>query len=204
MEKNQFDTIYHEHFSYISLFVAERILGQHGLLVFDVEELLTHGGSLRLFVRHAEDAAKAEAPAVERLREAERAAGLDGSDAYRRFAAGTVATKHALLEFLIAAHRAGKKVAGYGAPAKGNTLLNYCGIGTDLLAFTVDRNTHKQGLLLPGTRIPIRAPDAILAEKPDYLLILPWNLRDEIAAQMACIRSWGGQFVVPIPTVEVF
>jgi 2-polyprenyl-3-methyl-5-hydroxy-6-metoxy-1,4-benzoquinol methylase len=204
MEKNQFDTIYHEHFSYISLFVAERILGQHGLLVFDVEELPTHGGSLRIFVRHAEDSTKAETPAVERVREAERAAGLDGSDAYRRFAAGTVETKHALLDFLIGAHRAGKKVAGYGAPAKGNTLLNYCGVNKDLLPFTVDRNTHKQGLLLPGTRIPIRPPEAILEEKPDYVLILPWNLRDEIAAQMSCIRAWGGRFVVPIPTVQVF
>ena len=204
MEKNQFDTIYHEHFSYISLFLAERVLGQHGLLVYDVEELPTHGGSLRIFVRHAEDAAKGEAPAVERLREAERAAGLDGSGAYRRFAACAVETKHALLDFLIGAHRAGQKVVGYGAPAKGNTLLNYCGIGKDLLPFTVDRNTHKQGLLLPGTRIPIRGPEAILEEKPDFVLILPWNLRDEIAAQMACIREWGGRFVVPIPTVQVF
>ena len=204
MEHNQFDTIYHEHFSYISLFLAERILGLHGLLVYDVEELPTHGGSLRVFVRHAEDAAKAETPAVERVRAAERAAGLDGLGAYRRYAARPLATKLALLDFLIGAQRAGKKVAGYGAPAKGNTLLNYCGVGKELLPFTVDRNTHKQGLLLPGTRIPIRAPEAILEEKPDYLLILPWNLRDEVAAQMSCIRGWGGRFVVPIPTVQVF
>ena len=204
MEQNQFDTIYHEHFSYLSLFVVERIFGQHGLLVFDVEELPTHGGSLRVFVRHAEDAAKAEAPAVERLRAAERDAGLDGIDAYRRFAARPVETKNALLEFLIGARRAGRKVVGYGAPAKGNTLLNYCGVGKELLPFTVDRNTHKQGLLLPGTRIPIRAPEAILEEKPDYVLILPWNFRDEVASQMSCIREWGGRFVVPIPTVEVF
>ena len=204
MEKNEFDTIYHEHFSYISLFVAERILGEHSLRVFDVEELPTHGGSLRLFVRHADDTSKTETPAVERVRADERAAGLEASDAYRRFAARPVETKRALLEFLIDAQRTGKKVVGYGAPAKGNTLLNYCGIGKELLPFTVDRSTHKQGLLLPGTRIPIRAPDAILEEKPDFVLILPWNLSDEIAAQMACIRGWGGRFVVPIPTVEVF
>lgn len=204
MEKNQFDTIYHEHFSYISLFVAERILGQHGLLVFDVEELPTHGGSLRLFVRHAEDAAKAETAAVQQVREAEREAGLEGLEAYRRFADRAVETKRALLEFLISTQQGGQKVAGYGAPAKGNTLLNYCGIGKELLPFTVDRNTHKQGLLLPGTRIPIRPPEAILEEKPDFVVILPWNLKDEVASQMACIREWGGRFVVPIPTVQVF
>ena len=131
-------------------------------------------------------------------------AGLDGIDAYRRFAARPVETKNSLLEFLIGARRAGQKVVGYGAPAKGNTLLNYCGVGKELLPFTVDRNTHKQGLLLPGTRIPIRGPEAILEEKPDYVLILPWNLRDEVASQMSCIRAWGGRFVVPIPTVQVF
>jgi SAM-dependent methyltransferase len=204
MEKNEFDTIYHEHFSYISLLVAERLMGEHGLAVFDVEELPTHGGSLRLHVRHAGDASKPVTLAVGRVRAAERAAGLEGMEAYRRFAGRAVETKRALLDFLIGAHRAGKKVVGYGAPAKGNTLLNYCGIGRELLPFTVDRSTHKQGLLLPGTRIPIRPPEAIREERPDFVLILPWNLRDEIAAQMAFIRDWGGRFVVPIPGVEVF
>jgi SAM-dependent methyltransferase len=204
MEKNEFDTIYHEHFSYISLLVAERLMGEHGLAVFDVEELPTHGGSLRLHVRHAGDASKPVTLAVGRVRAAERAAGLDGLEAYRRFAGRAVEIKRALLDFLIGAHRAGKKVVGYGAPAKGNTLLNYCGVGKELLPFTVDRSTHKQGLLLPGSRIPIRAPEAIAEEKPDFVLILPWNLRDEIAAQMAFIRDWGGRFVVPIPGVEVF
>ena len=141
---------------------------------------------------------------VGRVRAAERAAGLEGMEAYRRFAGRAVEIKRALLDFLIGAHRAGKKVVGYGAPAKGNTLLNYCGVGKELLPFTVDRSTHKQGLLLPGSRIPIRAPEAIAEEKPDFVLILPWNLRDEIAAQMAFIRDWGGRFVVPIPGVEVF
>jgi SAM-dependent methyltransferase len=204
MEKNEFDTIYHEHFSYISLLVAERLMGEHGLAVFDVEELPTHGGSLRLHVRHAGDASKPVTLAVGRVRAAERAVGLEGMEAYRRFAGRAVETKRALLDFLIGAHRAGKKVVGYGAPAKGNTLLNYCGVGKELLPFTVDRSTHKQGLLLPGSRIPVRAPEAIAEEKPDFVLILPWNLRDEIAAQMASIRDWGGRFVVPIPGVEVF
>jgi hypothetical protein len=203
MEHVEFDTIYHEHFSYLSLLVAERIFGRHGLVIFDVEELPTHGGSLRLFVRHVEDTPKRVAPAVERVRAAERAAGLDGPEPYRRFAEGVVEAKCALLEFLIGAKREGRRVVGYGAPAKGNTLLNYCGIGPELLPFTVDRSPHKQGLLLPGTRIPVRAPEAILEEKPDYVLVLPWNLKDEVAAQMAVIRGWGGRFVLPIPRVQV-
>ncbi len=204
MQHGEFDTIYHEHFSYISLLVAERIFAQHGLTVFDLEELPTHGGSLRLFVRHAADAAKAVTPAVEAMRALEREAGLDGPEAYRGFADQVVETKAALLEFLLRARREGKTVVGYGAPAKGNTLLNYCGVGPELLPFTVDRSPHKQGLLLPGTRIPIRAPEAILEARPDYVLILPWNLREEIAAQMSAIREWGGRFVVPIPQVEIF
>ena len=204
VEHVEFDTIYHEHFSYLSLLVAELIFGRHGLVVFDVEELPTHGGSLRLFVRHAEDTPKPVTPAVERVRAAERTAGLDGPEAYRRFAEGVVEAKCALLEFLVGAKREGRRVVGYGAPAKGNTLLNYCGVGPELLPFTVDRNTHKQGLLLPGTRIPVRAPEAILEEKPDYVLVLPWNLKDEVAAQMAAIRGWGGRFVLPIPRVQVF
>ena len=203
MEHTQFDTIYHEHFSYLSLQAAELIFGRHGLAVFDVEELPTHGGSLRLFVRHVEDTPKPVTPAVERVRAAERAAGLDGPAAYRRFAEAVVGAKCALLEFLVGAKREGRRVVGYGAPAKGNTLLNYCGIGPELLPFTVDRSTHKQGLLLPGTRIPVRAPEVILEEKPDYVLVLPWNLKDEVVAQMAAIRGWGGRFVLPIPRVQV-
>jgi SAM-dependent methyltransferase len=204
MRHNQFDTIYHEHFSYISLHLAERIFGQHGLVVFDVEELPTHGGSLRIFVRHAANTAQAETPAVGALRQVEVEAGLLDIATYRRFAEGVVETKCALLEFLVEARRNHKRVVAYGAPAKGNTLLNYCGVGPELIDFTVDRSPHKQGLLLPGTRIPIRAPESIAAAKPDYLLILPWNLREEIASEMAGVREWGGKFVVPIPTVEVF
>jgi len=202
--EHQFDTIYHEHFSYLSLLVAERVFSSHGLVVFDVEELPTHGGSLRLFVRHAEDASRPVSAAVDRLRAAERAAGLEGPEVYQRFAESVIETKCTLLEFLVGARRAGKRVAGYGAPAKGNTLLNYCGVGPDLLPFTVDRSPHKQGLLLPGTRIPIRAPEAILEERPDFVLILPWNLKEEIAAQMAALRDWGGRFAVPIPRVQIF
>jgi len=204
MTENQFDTIYHEHFSYFSLMTAEMALAQHGLVVFDVEELTTHGGSLRIFVRHAEDAAKPVTGAVPALREREVAAGLSGPEAYRRFAAGVVETKCALLEFLIRARRERRLVAGYGAPAKGNTLLNYCGIGPELVAFTVDRNPRKQGRLLPGSRIPVRHPDAILEARPDFVLVLPWNLKDEVASQMSAVREWGGRFVVPIPAVQVF
>ena len=204
VEHVEFDTIYHEHFSYLSLLVAELIFGRHGLVVFDIEELPTHGGSVRLFVRHVEDTSKPVTPAVERVRAAERAAGLDGPEAYRRFAEGVVEAKCALLDFLVGAKREGRRVVGYGAPAKGNTLLNYCGVGPEFLPFTVDRSAHKQGLLLPGTRIPIRAPEAILEEQPDYVLVLPWNLKDEVAAQMAAIRGWGGRFVLPIPRVQVF
>jgi predicted TPR repeat methyltransferase len=198
----QFDTIYHEHFCYFSLHVAVRILARHGLLVFDVETLATHGGSLRVYACH-DAAPHPVTAAVRACLDQELAAGLEGIEIYRDFAAQVVAVKCALLEFLIGARRAGRRVAGYGAPAKGNTLLNYCGVGRDLIDFTVDRNPHKQGLLLPGSRIPILAPEAIAAARPDYLLILPWNLRDEIIAQMAEIRSWGGQFVVPIPTLRV-
>ncbi len=204
IEGGEFDTIHHEHFSYLSLLVVELTLGQHGLVVHDVEELATHGGSLRAHARHVEDASKPVAAAVPRLRAMERAAGLEGGDAYRRFAARVVETKCALLDFLVGARRAGQRVVGYGAPAKGNTLLNYCGVGAELLEFTVDRSPHKQGLLLPGTRIPVREPAAITEARPDFVLILPWNLRDEIAVQMAAIRDWGGRFVTPIPSLQLF
>jgi SAM-dependent methyltransferase len=203
IDENQFDTIYHEHFSYFSLLTAERIFARHGLALFDVEELPTHGGSLRVHLRHAERAAPPIAASVEALRRREQAAGLDGPAPYRRFAEAVADTKAAILDFLIEARRHGKRVAGYGAPAKGNTLLNYCGIRTDLIAFTVDRSPHKQGMLLPGTHIPIRAPEALLEARPDYVLILPWNLKDEIMVQMAAIRDWGGRFVVPIPQLKI-
>ena len=204
MANNQFDTIYHEHFSYLSFLVVEKIFASHGLIMFDVEELPTHGGSLRVYARHAEDASKQVAPAVAALRQRELDAGLDGIAAYRRFAAQVVETKLAVLDFFVQAKRAGKRIVAYGAAAKGNTLLNYCGIRAEMIDFTVDRSPHKQGLLLPGTRIPIHHPDAILEAKPDYVFILPWNLKDEIVEQMAAVRSWGGQFVVPIPTIRIF
>lgn len=204
IEHNQFDTIYHEHFSYFSLSTAAALFAQHGLLVFDVEELSTHGGSLRVYVRHGANERLQVRPSVEALRRKERLFGLDSAATYTGFADRVVATKCALLDFLITARRSGRMVAGYGAPAKANTLLNYCGVGPELIPFTVDRSPHKQGLLLPGTRIPIRSPEAIEAARPEYLLILPWNLRAEIASQLACIRDWGGRFVVPIPGVEVF
>ncbi len=203
IRENQFDTIYHEHFSYFSFIVIERILKHHGLTVFDVDQLPTHGGSLRIYARHAENAALPLTPSVEALRSEELAMGLDNSEIYDRFAQQVVDTKFALLEFLIKAKRDGKTVVGYGAPAKGNTLLNYCGVQTDMIDFTVDRSPHKQNMLLPGTRIPIKAPEAILEAKPDYVLILPWNLKDEVVAQMKEVREWGGQFVVPIPVVQV-
>jgi len=204
MELNQFDTIYHEHFSYFSFFTAEKAFRCHGLEVFDVEELSTHGGSLRLFVRHAEDASEPVSDRVTALQDWERKSGFETLETYLGFAPKVEKAKRALLTFLIRAREEGKIVVGYGAPAKGNTLLNYCGIRTDFLEYTVDRNPHKQGLFLPGTHIPIYPPERIGLTKPDYVLILPWNIKDEVMEQMAYIRRWGGKFVVPIPTVEVF
>lgn len=204
MEEGQFDTIYHEHFSYFSLLSTEKILGAAGLAVFDVEELPTHGGSLRIYACHEEDRSKSVSPHVPSLRAEEAAAGLTNIESYSSFAEMAKDTKCALLEFLIEARRAGKQFVGYGAPGKGNTLLNYCGIRSDLLAYTVDRNPYKQGKYLPGSHIPILKPERIAETKPDYLLILPWNLKDEIMQQLAYIREWGGKFVVPIPTVRVY
>lgn len=203
MAENQFDTIYHEHFSYFSLLVVDRILARHGLRVFDVTELPTHGGSLRIFACHAESGLHGRAGAVADVLEREISAGLGGDEVYRDFGARVVRSKCDVLGFCIGAHRAGKRLVGYGAPAKGNTLLNYCGIGPEFMEFTVDRSPHKQGLLLPGVRIPIHAPDAILHARPDYVMILPWNLKTEIMEQMAVIKSWGGRFVVPIPRLQV-
>jgi hypothetical protein len=203
VEETQFDTIYHEHFSYFSLGTASAALAAHGLTVIDVEELPTHGGSLRLYATRA---ARGLSPseAVRRIREAEMAARLDRPEGYAAFASRVVEVKSRLLEFLRTARREGKRVAGYGAPGKGNTLLNYCGIGTDLLEYTVDRNPYKQGKVLPGSRIPVFAPEHIDRTRPDYLLILPWNLKEEIMEQMRRVRDWGGRFVVPIPTLREF
>jgi SAM-dependent methyltransferase len=202
LELNQFDTIYHEHFSYFSLLTVERVLASRGLRVFDVEELETHGGSLRLYACHR-TASHAEGTRVAALRKNEREAELDRIETYHGFLERVRATKCELLEFLISAKQAGRSVAGYGAPAKGNTLLNYCGIGTDFLDYTVDKSPHKQGLYLPGSRIPIYPPEKVRETRPDYLLILPWNLKDEIMRQMAFIRDWRGRFVIPIPQVTV-
>jgi hypothetical protein len=201
--ENQFDTIYHEHFSYFSLLTAERIFAAHGLRVFDVEELWTHGGSLRLYACHAGNAAQRTTPSVGALVGRERDAGLHRLDTYARFAEQVRETKRKLLAFLIEAKRAGKRVAGYGAPGKGNTLLNYCGIRSDFLDYTVDRNPYKHGKFLPGTHIPIFPPEKIAETRPDYVLILPWNLRDEIARQLAYVRDWGGRLVVPIPETTI-
>jgi 2-polyprenyl-3-methyl-5-hydroxy-6-metoxy-1,4-benzoquinol methylase len=203
IQQNQFDTIYHEHFSYFSLLAVEKVFTRHGLTLFDVEEIPTHGGSLRIYVKHQENLAISIEPSIAALKAKEIQAGLEQLETYANYSNAVQATKRKLLSFLIAAKDQGKTVAGYGAPAKGNTLLNYCGIQTDLLAYTVDMSPHKQGLFLPGTHIPIYAPEHIATTKPDYLLILPWNLQNEIIEQMAMIRTWGGKFVVPIPEVMV-
>jgi SAM-dependent methyltransferase len=203
MERNEFDTIYHEHFSYFSLLATERILEAHGLKLFDVEELASHGGSLRVYACRAEDRSHKVEPAVQQLIAVEKASGLASLDGYRAFAQQVKHTKLALLEFLLNAAREGKSVAGYGAPGKSATLLHYCGIGKDLIAYTVDRSPYKQGRFLPGTHIPIYHPDKIRETRPDYVVILPWNLKDEIVKQLQFIREWGGRFVVPIPKVEV-
>ncbi len=202
--ENQFDTIYHEHFSYFSFITAEKIFAAHGLTLFDVEELPTHGGSLRIYARHADDHSKEISARAIALRQRELDAGLMGMAYYASFAEQVKETKRKLLEFLIQVKRAGKTVVGYGAPGKGNTLLNYCGIRTDFLDYTVDRNPYKQGKFLPGTHIPIYHPDKIKETRPDYVMILPWNFKDEIMQQVAYIREWGGQFVVPIPEVKVY
>ncbi len=203
MEQNQFDTIYHEHYSYLSLMAVRTIFEKHGLTLFDVEELWTHGGSLRIFARHTDDESKPVLPSVAAMLQREADAGLAHIEGYLGFQERVQGVKRALLLFLIDARERGKRTVSYGAPAKGNTLLNYCGVGRDFIDFTVDRSPHKQGLFLPGTHIPIRAPEAIFEQQPDYLLILPWNLKDEVMEQMKGIREWGGKFVVPIPTVTI-
>lgn len=204
MEENQFDTIYHEHFSYFSFIAAEKIFAAHGITLFDVEELSTHGGSLRIYGRHTENNTLPVTDRACELHDREVNAGFINMEHYAAFGEQVKETKRKLLEFLIEAKREGKSIAGYGAPGKGNTLLNYCGIRTDFLDYTVDRNPYKHGKFLPGTHIPIYPPEKIQETKPDYVFILPWNFKDEIMSQMAGIREWGGRFVVPIPEVKVY
>jgi SAM-dependent methyltransferase len=201
---NQFDTIYHEHFSYFSLHVIQKAFLDHGLTIFDVEQIPTHGGSLRIFASHSRSLRHVEQPGVERIRRFEAEALLDRVEGYETFASRAVNVKCSLLDFLIDVRRKGKTIVGYGAPAKGNTLLNYAGVGPELLPYTVDRNPHKQNRFLPGVHIPIYEPDAIHETRPNYVLILPWNLREEIQAQLRAVREWGGQFVTAIPGLEVF
>jgi 2-polyprenyl-3-methyl-5-hydroxy-6-metoxy-1,4-benzoquinol methylase len=203
IDENQFDTIYHEHFSYFSLQTVATILARHGLEVFDVEELPTHGGSLRVYARHHADLTNPVAPSVKELLVTEETFGLTDVGRYSRFASQVEETKRGILALLIRLKREGATIAGYGAPGKGNTLLNYCGIRTDFIDFTVDRNPYKQGKFLPGTHIPIYGPEEIDLRRPDYVFILPWNVQDEIVAQLSHIREWGGGFIVPIPSARV-
>jgi len=204
VEGNQFDTIYHEHFSYFSFITVEKIFAAHGITLFDVETLSTHGGSLRIYGRHTADQSKPVGDRVIAMRAAEAADGITNLAYYAAFAEQVKSTKRKLLNFLIEVRTQGKTVVGYGAPGKGNTLLNYCGIRTDFIDYTVDRNPYKQGKFLPGTHIPIFGPEKIQETQPDYVLILPWNFKEEIMTQVAYIREWGGQFVVPIPEVTIY
>ncbi len=204
MDQNQFDTIYHEHFSYFSFTTVQRVFAAHDLNIFDVEEWATHGGSLRIFACHSDDKSKVVNQSVMDLIAREEAAGFNKLQHYLSFSEKIRETKRRLLEFLIRVKEEGKSIAAYGAPAKGNTLLNYYGIGNDFIDYTVDRNPYKQGRFLPGTHIPIHHPEMIVETKPDLLIILPWNLKNEIMGQMAHIREWGGKFVVPIPEVKVY
>ncbi len=201
IEQNQFDTIYHEHFSYFSFLTAEKIFSHHGLTLFDVDELNTHGGSLRIYVKHQENTENSISENVSRVKLMEKNGGMDKISSYLSFTKQVEETKRKLYSFLAEKKQTGKSIAAYGAPAKGNTLLNYCNIGIDLIDYTVDLNPEKQGRYLPGTHIPIFHPDKIKDTKPDYLLILPWNIKNEIIEQMKHIYKWGGEFIIPIPTV---
>jgi len=204
MAENQFDTIYHEHFSYFSLMIVNRLFAQNDLTIFDVDELTTHGGSLRIYARHAEDTSKDISERVKTLLEREEAEDFESLKFYLLFNQKVQSTKRSILDFMNKSKNAGKILAGYGAPAKGNTLLNYCAIRTDYIEYTVDRSPHKQGYFLPGTHIPIHHPDKIRETRPDYVIILPWNLKDEVIHQMAHIRDWGGEFVTLIPEVRIY
>lgn len=203
IEHNQFDTIYHEHFSYFSLLTVARVFAHHGLRIFDVDRIPTHGGSLRIYACHADFDGHETTTRISDLETTEKAAGLDRVDGYRAYPEQVQRTKRRLLKFLIDAADDGKTVAAYGAPAKGNTLLNYCGVRDDLIGYTVDRSPHKQGHFLPGVHLPIHSPEHIRETRPDYVLILPWNLKDEIMNEMSHVREWGGRFVVPIPELAV-
>ena len=204
MLKNEFDTVYHEHFSYLSFLMVEKLFASHGLTLFDVEELPTHGGAIRIYGKHAGATKPEVGERVADLKLKERQAGLDELETYLAFQTKVDETKRKLWKFLLEATEQGRKIVGYGAPAKGNTLLNYCGVRQDFIPYTVDLSPHKQGLFLPGTHLPIFHPDKIKETRPDYVLLLPWNLKDEIVDQMACVREWGGKFVVPIPDVQIF
>jgi SAM-dependent methyltransferase len=203
IELNQFDTIYHEHFSYLSFTTVRRIFEKHGLTLFDVEQIPTHGGSLRIYARHAADSGKSVGARVTELLELESSRGYARLERYSSYEEQVRETKRKLLHFLIEAKRQGKKIVAYGAPGKGNTLLNYCGIRTDFVDFAVDRNPYKHGKFTPGTHIPILPPERLAEARPDYVLILPWNLKTEIVRSLEGIRAWGGKFVVPIPAVQV-
>jgi 2-polyprenyl-3-methyl-5-hydroxy-6-metoxy-1,4-benzoquinol methylase len=203
IEGGQFDTIYHEHFSYFSFLTVEKVFSAHGLVIFDVEELPSHGGSLRIYAKHQNDTAKKKSARVSELEQREVSKGYARLDFYLDFEEKVKDVKRNILDFLIKAKREKKVIVGYGAPAKGNTLLNYCGIRNDFIDYTVDRSPHKQGLYLPGSRIFIDTPEKIRETKPDYVFILPWNIKDEIMQQMFFIREWGGKFVIPIPKVLV-
>jgi SAM-dependent methyltransferase len=204
MAENQFDTIYHEHFSYFSFTIVNKVFDHHGLKIFDVDELPTHGGSLRIYARHAEDAPREISENAKALLKREAAEGFENLEYYLTFNQKVQSTKRAILDFMVRAKNEDKIIVGYGAPAKGNTLLNYCGIRTDFMEYTVDRSPHKQGYFLPGTHIPIHHPDKIKETRPDYVVILPWNLKDEIMRQMAYIREWNGKFVTLIPEVRIY
>jgi SAM-dependent methyltransferase len=203
IEKNQFDTIYHEHYSYFSYLTIEKIFNHHGLNLFDVEELKTHGGSFRIYIQHQKNSGNHISDSISRIKLREKNHGLDKLDSYHNFSRKVEAIKYQLRQFLDKTNKSGKSIVAYGAPAKGNTLLNYCGIGADLIDYTVDLNPHKQGRFLPGTHIPIFHPERIMQTKPDYLLILPWNIKDEIMGQMKHITHWGGKFITPIPEIKV-
>lgn len=203
IEGNQFDTIYHEHFSYLSLYTVEQVFTKHGLRIFDVERQSTHGGSLRIFACHTDDGSRSATDRIAKLQDEEQSAGLEALDIYLGFTGKVEQTKRSLLSFLIDVKQQGKTIVGYGAAAKGNTLLNYCGIGTDFIDYTVDRSPHKQGMLLPGSHIPVFGTEHLEQTHPDYILILPWNLREEIADQLVYTREWRCQLVVPVPETEI-
>jgi hypothetical protein len=203
IEQVEFDTIYHEHFSYFSVHAIEQVFARHGLRLYDVERLPTHGGSLRIFAAHAAGADLQDSATLNEVRAQEKAAGLEDLATYMKFSKRVEECRHSLQAFLAAAKRDGKRVAAYGAAAKGNTLLNFCGVEPGDIAFVADRNPHKQKKFLPGTHIPVVSPEELMQAKPDYVLILPWNLRDEIRQQLKAIEAWGGRFVTPVPLVRI-